>query len=143
MLEIQPTIEGRQVMKKILGVMFVCVLLLAAGPAFAGGEVVQMWKCEMDDDASEAQVMEGAQKWLAAAKKIKGAENLEAYVYFPVAVNATGEMDAMFVVQAPTFKEWAALWDGYEGSEAAKVENANNELVVCPDSVLWESMKVE
>ncbi len=63
-----------------------------------------MWRCELDDDATEAKVMEGAQKWLAAAKKMKGGENLEAMCYFPVAVNATGEMDVMFVVTGTYFR---------------------------------------
>jgi len=102
-----------------------------------------MWSCEIEDEATEAQVIEGAQKWLAAAKKIKGGENIEAYVYFPIAVNATSGMDAMFIVTAPTFKEWGEFWDGYEGSEAAKIDTANQEFVVCPDSVVWESVKIK
>ena len=123
--------------------ILVALTIFAVAPAFAGGEATQMWRCEMDDDTTEAQVMEGALEWLAAVKKIKGGENFEAYVYFPIAVNATGETDLMFVVTAPTFKEWGEFWDGYEGSEAAKIETANNEFVVCPDSVVWESMKVK
>ena len=122
--------------------MFALAMVLASASAFAG-EALQMWRCEMEDDTTEAQVMEGAQKWLAAAKKSKGGENFEVNVLFPIAVNATGEMDVMFVVTAPTFKEWGEFWDGYEGSEAAKVENENNEHVVCPDSVVWESMTVK
>ena len=130
-------------MKRSLLMILVAVMVFAVAPAFAGGEATQLWRCEMEDDTTEAQVMEGAQKWLAAVKKIKGGENFEATVLFPIAVNATGEMDAMFVVTAPTFKEWGEFWDGYEGSEAAKIETANNEFVVCPDSVVWESMKVK
>jgi len=130
-------------MKRSLLMILVALTIFAVAPAFAGGEATQMWRCEMDDDTTEAQVMEGALEWLAAVKKIKGGENFEAYVYFPIAVNATGETDLMFVVTAPTFKEWGEFWDGYEGSEAAKIETANNEFVVCPDSVVWESMKVK
>jgi len=123
--------------------MFVLVMVIACASAFAGGEATQMWSCEIEDEATEAQVIEGAQKWLAAAKKIKGGENIEAYVYFPIAVNATSGMDAMFIVTAPTFKEWGEFWDGYEGSEAAKIDTANQEFVVCPDSVVWESVKIK
>ena len=45
-----------------------------------------------------------AKDWLTAAKKIKGGERLEAYVYFPVAVNATGEIDLWFVVTRTYFR---------------------------------------
>ena len=129
-------------MNKTVRLMLVLVLMFVAAPAFSG-DAVQMWRCEMEDDATEAAVEAGAQKWLKAAKKLNGGENFEAYVYFPVAVNATGEMDMMFIVVAPTFEEWGKFWDAYGGSEAAEIENQNNALVVCPDSVLWESFKVE
>jgi len=129
-------------MNKTACLMLVLVLVFVAAPVFAA-EATQMWSCELDDDATEAEVMAGAAAWLEAAKKLDGGKNLEAYVYFPVAVNAMGEMDAMFVVVAPSFEEWGKFWDAYEGSEAAIIENQNNETVVCPDSVLWESIKVK
>ena len=123
--------------------MLALVMMIAAAPAFAG-EATQMWKCEMDDGVTEQQVRDMAGEWLEAAKKIKGGENLKGYVYFPVAVNATGEMDMMLIVVQPSFEEWGRFWDGYEGSEAAKLEQGHVALgVVCPDSVVWESFKVE
>ena len=129
-------------MKRTVLWMLVFVMMFVAAPAFSG-EATQMWRCEMDDDATEEAIQAGAQEWLKAAKKLNGGENLEAYVYFPVAVNATGEMDLMFVVVAPSFEEWGKFWDAYAGSEAAEIENQNNELVICPDSVLWESIKLK
>jgi hypothetical protein len=64
-------------------------------------------------------------------------------VYFPVAVNAIGEADVWFVVTAPSFEEWGKFWDNYGGSEAAALENQQNEKIVCPDSALWESIKIK
>ena len=129
-------------MKTIVGLMLVSVLMFVAAPAYAA-EATQMWKCELDDDATEEQVTAGAQEWLTAAKKMKGGERLEAYVYFPVAVNATGETDVWFVVVAPTFEEWGKFWDNYPGSPADEAEIKNREMVACPDSALWESVKVK
>lgn len=129
-------------MKNLLGLVFVALLLAVAAPAFSG-DAVQMWRCEMEDDTTEEQMEEQAAKWLAAAKKVEGGANFEAYVYFPVAVNATGQMDVMFLVVAPSFAEWGTFWDNYEGSEAAALENKQKEAVVCPDSVLWEAYKVK
>jgi len=129
-------------MKTTVRLLLVLVALFVAAPSFAG-EATQMWRCELDDDATEAQVLAHAAEWLAAAKKLNGGANLEAQVFFPVAVNATGEMDMMYVLTAPTFEEWGKLWDAYAGSEAAKLEAEGNEMVVCPDSVLWEAVKVK
>lgn len=122
--------------------MLALVMIFAAAPTFAG-EAVHMWACEMDDTATEEQVEEQAANWLAAAKKIKGGENLKAYVYFPIAVNATVQMDLMFVVIAPSFTEWGTFWDNYHGSEAAALEELQHKAVICPDAVLWEGFKVE
>jgi len=129
-------------MKTIVGLMLVFMLMIAAAPAYAA-EATQMWKCELDDDATEQEVIAMAGEWVKAAKKIKGGERIEAHVYFPVAVNAIGEADVWFVVTAPSFEEWGKFWDNYGGSEAAALEKQQNEKVVCPDSALWESIKIK
>jgi len=129
-------------LKTILRSVLISTLMIAAAPAYSG-TAVQMWKCEMDDDATEQDIKNRAAKWLKAAKTLKGGERMEAYVYFPVAVNSTGETDAMFVISTPTFAEWGTFWDSYSGSEAAKIDNENKEQVVCPDSAVWESSKVK
>jgi len=128
-------------MKTTVRLMLVLVALFVAAPGFAG-DAVQMWRCEMDDDVTEEQVLAQAGEWLKAAKKLNGGANLESYVFFPVAVNGTGEMDLMYVITAPTFEEWGQFWDAYAGSEAAKLE-ADHEVVICPDSVLWESFEIK
>lgn len=129
-------------MKKVMGSMLVTVLLIAAVPANAV-RVSQVFTCEQDDDATEDQITEGAAKWLKAAKTMKGGENLEAWVYYPVAVNDMGESDLLFIVVAPSFEEWGVFWDNYEGSPAAKIDKENQEFVVCPDSALWESVPAQ
>ena len=129
-------------MKLTVRWMLVLMVLFVAAPGFAG-EAVQMWKCEMEDGATEDQVRAKAQDWLKAAKKLNGGENLEAYVFFPVAVNAVGEMDMMFIVVAPSFEDWGKFWDAYADSPVNAIDNQNEEVVVCPNSVVWESFKVE
>jgi len=130
------------VMRKMLRCMLVFMMMIVVAPAFSA-EVTHMWKCELDDDASEQAVREHVGEWLKAAKQMEGGENLEAYVLFPVAVNATGEHDLMILVVAPSFQEWGKFWDGYEGSPAAEVETRDDHMIVCPDSAMWESFKVE
>ncbi len=129
-------------MNKSLVCMPVAVLMIAVAPTFAG-VAAQMWKCELGEDATEAQVMEGARKWLAAAKTVQGGKNFEAFVYHPVAVNFPDNSDLMFVVIAPSFKEWGEFWDAYPDSPAAEVEEETDKFIICPDSVVWEATTVE
>lgn len=129
-------------MKTLTRTLILLVMLCVAAPVFAG-DAVQMWRCEMEDEADEEMVEAHAKAWLAAAKKLDGGANLEAFVLFPVAVNATGQMDFMFVVKAPNFSEWGQFWDSYVDSEAADMDEDANKLFVCPDSVLWDSFVVE
>ena len=130
-------------MNTIVRLMLVFMLMIVAAPAYAA-EATQMWKCEMDDDATEEEVTAIAQEWLKTAKTMEGGERLKAYVYFPVAVNAIGETDVWFVVVAPSFAEWGKFWDNYVDSPAAaEADKRNQEKIVCPDSALWESVKVE
>ena len=129
-------------MKIIVRLMLVSVLMLVAAPAFSA-EATQMWKCELDDDASEKDVMAQAREWLQAAKKLEGGQGLKASVLFPVAVNVTGQTDLMFIVTAPSFEAWGKFWDNYVNSPAAELEDRHDQKVVCPDSAVWESIKVE
>jgi len=125
-------------MNRVVGLMLVSVMLIVAAPAFAE-KASQMWKCEMDNEVTEDQVIAMAKEWVKAAKSVEGGENLKGYVRFPVAVNAMGEFDVFFEVVFPTFEEWGKFWDNYSGSEAAKSEDRNAEAgVICPDSAVWE-----
>ena len=129
-------------MKTIVGLVLASMLMIVTAPAFSGGAAMQMWKCEMDDDASEQDVKDRAAEWLKAAKSMKGGENFQAYVYFPVAVNNMAETDLIFTVIAPSFAEWGMFWDSYAGSAVAAADK-KNELVDCPNSAVWESFKVK
>ena len=128
-------------MKKVLCSMLVVVVMCLAAPAFSA-EVTQVWHCEMEDAVTEQVIIDGVGEWLKAARQMEGGENLEASVLFPVAVT-TGEIDLLIVFVAPSFQEWGTFWDAYEGSPAAKLENEHHDMIICPDSALWESVKVK
>ena len=115
------------------------VMSLLAGPAFSG-QAMQMWNCGLEDDVTEEDVQKQASAWLSAARKLDGGENLDAMVLFPVAVNASGDTDLIFMVTAPSFAEWGRFWDAYPDSDVAASEDTG---MFCPDSVIWEAMKVE
>ena len=54
-------------MKILLSLMLVFAMVFGAIPAF-GEEAMQMWRCEMDDDASEEEVIAMAQELLPQRK---------------------------------------------------------------------------
>jgi hypothetical protein len=131
-------------MKRTLGMMLVLVLVLmvAAAPAYSA-QATQVWSCEEEDEATEADLRAAAAEWLKAAKTMKGGENMEVTLFFPVAVDKTGEIDFLFVISAPSFAEWGLFWDGYDGSPASKVDQGSNSKAICPDSALWETVEIK
>lgn len=119
--------------------MVAMVTMFASSCAFAG-TAMQMWNCGMEDDATEEAIEAGASKWLAGARKVDGGADIKVHILFPVAVNATGETDFLFIVTAPSFSDWGKFWDAYPDSEAAAFEG---EGTFCPDSVLWEAIEIK
>lgn len=128
-------------MKTILQVMIISMLMIAASPAWSD-TASYAYKCEQQDEASDADVMAAASAWLKAAKAVKGGENLEVYVHFPV-VAAMGETDFLLVVKAPSLTEWGVFMDNYEGNALAKEDKKFAEIAACPDSTLFESIQVQ
>ena len=128
-------------MKKLMLLLFVSMLVVVAGPAWSD-TVRQVLKCEQSEDTGDSKVEAIAAEWLEAAKKIKGAENLELNLNFPVAA-AAGEVDFLMVVIAPSFAEWGAFMDNYPGSEAEKIDDKYENDLDCGDASLWESAKIK
>lgn len=129
-------------MKMVTRCVLIAMLLLLAAPAFAGMPT-QMWQCQMEDDATEEEVIEEAQDWLKKARAIKGGERLKARVLFPVAVNSIGDADVWFVISAPSFEEWGRFWDNYIDSDVGDSEDHEERKVNCPDAALWDSTPIE
>ena len=127
-------------MNAIMRLVFVSMLMIVAAPAYSA-TAVHVFTCEQGENAEEEQIEALAAKWLAAARKAKGGENLEAYLYWPAAVRMHKQGDLLIVVVAPSFEEWGVFWDGYKDSEAGGMDTG--ELIVCPGSALWESVKVK
>jgi hypothetical protein len=128
-------------MKTAIHLILVSIFLIAAGPVYSGS-IVQIFHCEQDADATEEQLEAVASEWLKAARGMKGGEQLQLYLRYPVVADM-GEYDFAFVIQAPSLEVWGKFHDSYPGSEASKVDDKFHELADCPDSALWEGIKVE
>ena len=131
-------------MNTIVRLMLASMLMIVAAPGYSA-VATQMWRCELGEGTTEADVKAKAGKWLEAARQMKGGEGLDAYVFFPVAVNNAENIDLLFVVTAPSFSDWGQFWDAYQtpGSPMEALDKENQDAIVCPDSAVWESYKVE
>ena len=129
-------------MKTIVQIMLISMLVMVAAPSYSA-QATQMWKCELDDDATEEDVAGLVSAWLKAARQMPGGEQMEAYVFMPVAAAPTGETDFFIISVSPSFADWGKFWDAYPDSPAADAEAQAQEKFICPDSGLWESIQVQ
>jgi hypothetical protein len=129
-------------MKVLTRFLAVSLCAIFASSAFAA-EPLQFWHCEMQDEASEDDVLNGVGDWLDAAKKVPGGESLDVKVLFPVVVNSVGDYDVWFALSADSFEAWGKFWDNYPESDAGEIEDANAAFFICPDSVLFHSESLE
>ena len=127
-------------MKKVLSLMIVSLFMLVASPVYA--EAIQIFNCEYEGDATEDDVFDMAGKWLAAAKTLKGGENLQVIVRFPVAASVD-DIDFKFVIVTPTFAEWGDFTDAYEASKLQEIDDELYKIADCNDASLWEGEAVK
>ena len=128
-------------MKTIVALMLISMLMIVAAPAYSQ-EVIQAFQCSMDEDATDDAIMALAKEWVAAAKKMKGGENIEVTMHQPI-VGEMGERDFVFLLKAPSLEEWAVFTAGYADSALEDIDDKLEELCDCPDSALWDIEKVE
>ncbi len=122
-------------MKTLIRVMAIAMLMVFASPAYS--ETIQIFNCTYEGDATEDDVTAMASKWLAAAKTVKGGENVQIAIRYPVAASVD-DIDFKFVVMTPNFAEWGAFTDAYELSKLQEVDDELFKVANCGESSLWE-----
>ena len=127
-------------MKTLIRVMAISMLMIFAAPAYS--ETIQIYNCTFEGDATEDDVSAMASKWLKAAKTLKGGDNLQIAIRYPVAAAVT-DVDFKFVVITPTFAEWGAFTDAYEASVLQEIDDELFKIANCGESSLWEGGMVE
>lgn len=128
-------------MKTLMRLMFVSIFLMIATSAWSDS-ALHILTCQQSDETTDGILEAMAAEWLKAAKTVKGGENLELYLNFPVAAKA-GDVDVAMILIAPSFAEWGAFMDNYHGSAAESVDDKHAGGLDCGDGTLWESVKVE
>ena len=128
-------------MNKLFRLMIISVLLLVAAPTWAD-DVRHVYHCVQEPEAHDDALAEIASEWLAAARGMKGGENIEVFVHFPVAADV-GEVDFLFVVVAPTFEEMGMFLHAYDGSPLEEIDDRFDQLASCANSGFWDSITIE
>ena len=128
-------------MKTIVGLMLIFFMMIVVAPAYSA-EVVQIYNCQQDEDATDGDIKAVAAEWLKAAKKMKGGEQLRVYVRYPI-VGKMDEDDFAFVIRAPSLEAWAMFMGGYKDSALEEIDDKLDELCDCPNSSLWEVEELE
>jgi hypothetical protein len=114
--------------------------LMLLSPLASAGDPVQMWRCNINGDVSEEDVMEQAGKWKKAAGELAGGEGMSVYTMFPVSVGADGAgTDELLAVSWESFSDFGKWWDAYPASDVAQMER---ETMTCHGSALWESDEI-
>ncbi len=128
-------------MKNKLSFLFAGVLLIAYISPARADSIVQLWTCELHEGKTRAELMEVSAAWMTAVKAMDGTEGFEAYIEYPI---TSDDLDVFtFVMIADNAKNWGAFEDAYEGSPAAKADEAWGEIADCSNSSLWTSVKIE
>jgi hypothetical protein len=128
-------------MSTFLRLMIISMLMIFAAPAWSDSALHTIL-CEQDEELTDEKVEAISVEWLKAAKTIKGGENLELYLNFPVAAKV-GEVDVALIIIAPSFAEWGEFMDNYPGSAAEAVDEKYEGDLDCGNGTLWESVRIE
>lgn len=127
-------------MKTFLTLMIVSIFMFIASPVHA--EAIQIFNCQYEGEATEDDVFDMAGKWLAAAKTLKGGENLQIVVRFPVAASVD-DIDFKFVIVTPTFAEWGEFTDAYDASKLQEIDDELYKIAECNDASIWEGEAIK
>jgi hypothetical protein len=129
-------------MKKVtIASLTASVMFLFIAPAY-GDSVLQIWKCELNDNKTPADVIAASSVWLKAAKKNEGGEDIKVTVEFPI-VGDAGDRDFFFVLSVADTKTWGAFNHDYPDSPAGQAEEAWADVATCSGNNLSASVDIE
>ena len=127
-------------MKTLIRLALISLLMVFASPAYS--EAIQIFNCEFEGDTTEDHVLDMGAKWLKAAKTIKGGENLQVFVRYPVAASVD-DIDFKFVLVTPDFAQWGEFTDNYEMSKIVEIDDELEKIATCNDSSMWEGQELK
>ena len=127
-------------MKTLIRLALISLLMVFASPAYS--EAIQIFNCEFEGETTEDDVLTMGAKWLKAAKTIKGGENIQVYIRYPVAASVD-DIDFKFVLVTPDFAQWGEFTDNYEMSTIVEIDDELEKIATCNDSSMWEGQELK
>lgn len=127
-------------MKTLIHLALISLLMVIASPAHS--EAIQIFNCEFEADTTEDDVLAMGAKWLKAAKSIKGGENIQVFIRYPVAASVD-DIDFKFVLVTPDFAQWGKFTDNYEMSTIVEIDDELEKIATCNDSSMWEGQELK
>ena len=127
-------------MKLFIQILTISMLMIFVAPAWSAA-VLHSVQCQQGD-ISDEELDVIAKDWLKTARSIKGGENLQLRMNFPVAARVD-EVDVVMLIVAPSFAEWGEFMDNYTGSEAEAMDEKHGTKLSCGNGTLWETVVVE
>ncbi len=120
---------------------FAAAAAALAAPAGAN-EFEHVWTCELHAGKTLDDARAVARTWLEAARSMKGGEQLQVSIRYPIIVGES-ENRFDFVVRAPSLAVWGAFYDTYDGgTPVAGADLKFAEVAGCSGSTMWESIGV-
>ena len=127
-------------MKTLMHLLLVSFFLVFASAAHA--EAIQIFNCEFEGDATDDEVFEMAEKWLNAARQLKGGKNLQLFIRHPIAASVD-DVDFKLVIAAPSFAEWGEFTDVYEASAIVEIDDEFEKVASCNEASMWEGEEIK
>ena len=127
-------------MKTLIHLALISLLMVIASPAHS--EAIQIFNCEFEADTTEDDVLAMGAKWLKAAKSIKGGENIQVFIRYPVAASVD-DIDFKFVLVTPDFAQWGEFTDNYEMSTIVEIDDELEKVATCNDASMWEGQELK
>ena len=115
-------------MKRTALITWAGSVLLAFVAPVAANEFDQVWICELNPGKSLDDARAVSLTWLKAARSMESGDQLQAFINYPIIVNASlNRFD--FVVRAPSLGAWGAFYDKYDsGTAVAAADDQGNAL---------------
>jgi hypothetical protein len=118
------------------------VLTLVFASSVYSDSVVQVWECNLKDGKSREELTAVSAAWAKAARSQKGGSEMQVSLEFPLAAGG-GVGGFNFVSIIPNAANWGIFQDGYNGSAAAKVDEAWDMVANCTKSSLYSSVDMK
>jgi hypothetical protein len=127
-------------MKSII--KFLIVTLFAGAFSLANADVVEVWRCQLNDGKTTDDLNAASSAWLAAVKSMDGGTEVQGFHNFRVVANAADD-EFMFISITPDLAVWGKLAAAYQGSAAQKADEAWAEVATCKGNSLWASEEIK